>query len=88
LSTGAAQTRVLGVRRGKKSENSNLASVEAMQWVFLYVFVMISVTANISHIMISVIANISHSTAKMLRSTIVHVSHSCSDWQWYSYIFK
>jgi hypothetical protein len=32
---------------------------------------------------ISVIENISHSTAKMCRSTTMHVPRSCSDCQWY-----
>jgi hypothetical protein len=36
LSTGAAYTRVFGVPTGKNPEDSNLASVEAMQWVLLY----------------------------------------------------
>jgi hypothetical protein len=36
LSTGAAYTRALGVPTGKNSEDSNVARVEAMQWVLLY----------------------------------------------------
>jgi hypothetical protein len=35
------------------------------------------------HLFIGVIGNISHRTAKMFRSTIMHVTHSCSDCQWY-----
>jgi hypothetical protein len=50
----------LGVRTGKNREDSNLVSVEAMQWVLLYL--------SIGHD----IENISHSTAKMYRSTIMH----------------
>jgi hypothetical protein len=37
LSTGAAYTRVLGLLTGKIPEHSYLASVEAMQWVVLYI---------------------------------------------------
>jgi hypothetical protein len=36
LSTGAAHTSVSGVPTGKNPEDSNLARVEAMQWVRLY----------------------------------------------------
>jgi hypothetical protein len=36
LSTGAAFTRVLGVPTGKNPEKSNIASVETMHWVLLY----------------------------------------------------
>jgi hypothetical protein len=36
LSKGAAYTWVLGVLAGKNPEDSNLASVETMQWVLLY----------------------------------------------------
>jgi hypothetical protein len=61
----------LGVPTGKDPEDSNLASVEAMQWVLLYL--------SIGHD----IENISHSSAKMCRSTIMHVPHSCFDCQWY-----
>jgi hypothetical protein len=61
LSTGAAYTRVLGVPTGKNPEDSNLVSVEAMQWGLLYL--------SIGHD----IENISHSAAKMCRSTIMHV---------------
>jgi hypothetical protein len=53
LSTGAAYTRALGVPTGKNPEDSNVASVEAMQWVLLYL--------SIGHD----IENISHSAAKM-----------------------
>jgi hypothetical protein len=41
-----------------------------MQWVHLYL--------SIDHD----IENIVHSAAKMCRSTIMHVPHSCSDCQW------
>jgi hypothetical protein len=57
---------VLGVSTGKNPEGSNLESVEAMQWVLLYL--------SIGHY----IGNISHSAAKMCRSTILHVPHSFS----------
>jgi hypothetical protein len=53
LSTGAAYTRSLGVPTGKNPGDSNLASVEAMQWVLLF----LSIGRDIE--------NISHSTAKM-----------------------
>jgi hypothetical protein len=56
----------LGVSTGKNPEDSNLASVEAMQWVLLYL--------SIGHD----IENISHSTPKMCRSTIMHVPYSFS----------
>jgi hypothetical protein len=56
---------------GINPEDSNLASVEVMQWVLLYL--------SIGHD----IENISHSSAKTCRSTIVHVPHSCCDCQWY-----
>jgi hypothetical protein len=37
LSTGAAYTRIfIGIPTGKNPEDSNLLSVEAMQWVLLY----------------------------------------------------
>jgi hypothetical protein len=61
----------LAVPTGKNPEDSNLASVEAMQWVLLYL--------SIGHD----IENISHSAVKISRSTIMHVPHSCSDCQWY-----
>jgi hypothetical protein len=50
-----------GVPTGKNPEDSNQASVEAMQCVLLYL--------SIGH----EIENISHSAAKMCRSTIMHV---------------
>jgi hypothetical protein len=34
-------------------------------------------------VMLGVAVNISHCTAKICRSTIMHVPHSCSDFQWY-----
>jgi hypothetical protein len=52
LSTGAAYSRVLGVPTGTNIEDSSLASMEAMQWVLLYL--------SIGHD----IENISHSTVK------------------------
>jgi hypothetical protein len=61
LSTGAIYIRVLDVPTGKNSEDSNLTSVEVMQWVLLYL--------SIGHD----IENISHSATKMCRSTIVHI---------------
>jgi hypothetical protein len=73
LSTGAAYTEVLGVPTGKNPEDSNLASVEAMQWFLLY----------FPSVMTGVIENISHSTAKMCRSTIMHVPYSFSDCPWH-----
>jgi hypothetical protein len=33
MSTGVAYTRDLGVTTGKNPEDSNLASVEAIQWI-------------------------------------------------------
>jgi hypothetical protein len=60
----------LGVPTGKIPEDSNLASVEAMQWVHLLYL-------SIGH----AIENISHSATKMCRSTIMHVPYSCSDCQ-------
>jgi hypothetical protein len=36
LSTGAAYTRVLEVSTGKNPKDLNVAKVEAMQWVLLY----------------------------------------------------
>jgi hypothetical protein len=66
LSTGAAYTWGFGVPTDKNQEDSNLASVEAMQWVL----------STYPSILIRVTENISHSTAKMCRSTIMHVQHS------------
>jgi hypothetical protein len=66
LPTGVVSTRVFGVPTGKNVEESNLASVEAMQWVLLY----LSIGPDIE--------NISHSTAKICRSTIMHVQYSFS----------
>jgi hypothetical protein len=51
---------------GKNSEDSNLASVEAMQWALLY----LSIGYDIE--------NISHSAAEMCRSTFMHVQYSFS----------
>jgi hypothetical protein len=56
----------LGVPTGKNPGDSNVASVEAMQWALLYL--------SIGHD----IGNISYSAAKICRSTIMHVQHSCS----------
>jgi hypothetical protein len=56
---------VLAVPTGKNPEDSNPVSVEAMQWVLLYL--------SIGHH----IENISHSAA-MCRSTIMHVQYSFS----------
>jgi hypothetical protein len=39
--------RFLGVPTGKNPENSNLVSIEVMQWVLLYLSIMIGVTENI-----------------------------------------
>jgi hypothetical protein len=39
LLTGAAYTRVLAVLTGKNPDDSNLTSVEAMQWVLHYLSV-------------------------------------------------
>jgi hypothetical protein len=36
LSTGGAHTKVSGISTGKNPEDSNLTSVETMQWVLLY----------------------------------------------------
>jgi hypothetical protein len=66
------QEEVFGVPTGTRPEDSSQVSVEAMQWILLYLSVMIAI-----------IENISHSTAKMCRSTIMHIAHSCSDCQWY-----
>jgi hypothetical protein len=55
-----------GVPTGKHPEDSNLMSVEAMQWVLLYL--------SVGHD----IENISHSAAKMCQSTVMHVPHSWS----------
>jgi hypothetical protein len=48
LLTGFAYTRDLGVPTGKNPDDSNLASVEAMQWVLLYLSVRVGVIENIS----------------------------------------
>jgi hypothetical protein len=51
-----------GVPTGKNPEDSSQVTVEAMQWVLLYM--------SIGHD--SVTENMSHSTGKMCRSTIIH----------------
>jgi hypothetical protein len=66
LSTVAAYTRVLGVVTGEGPEDSSQASLEAVQWVTLYLSVMMDVTENISH-----------NTLKCAGAP-----HSCSDCQW------
>jgi hypothetical protein len=58
----------LGVPPSKNPGDSDLASVEAMQWDLLYR---------------PSIGNISYSTAKICRSTVMHLPHSCCDCQWY-----
>jgi hypothetical protein len=63
----------LGVPTGKNLEDSNLASVEVMQWGLLCL--------SIGHD--SCYWEISHSTAKICRSTIMYILHLCSDCQWY-----
>jgi hypothetical protein len=60
---------ILDVPTGKNLENPILASMEAMQWVLLYL--------SIGHG--GVIENISHSTAKICRSTIMHVQYFFGD---------
>jgi hypothetical protein len=67
LSTGAAHTRGCRCLKGKKPEDSNLASLEAMQF-FSYVYP--SVTKGVTE-------NVSHSTVTMCRCTIKH-SFSCN----------
>jgi hypothetical protein len=39
LSTGAAYTRMFRCPTGKNPEDSNLASMKAMQWVLLYLYI-------------------------------------------------
>jgi hypothetical protein len=65
---------LLSAPTGKNPEDSNVASVEAIKWVLLRL--------SIDHD----IENISHSAAKMCRSTMMHVPHSCFDCQ--RYIFQ
>jgi hypothetical protein len=63
----------LSAPTGKNPEDSNLASVEAMQWA----------SSTYPSVMVGVIENISHSNAKMCRGTTMHVPHSFSDCEWY-----
>jgi hypothetical protein len=63
-----------GVPTGKTLEDSNLVSVEAMQWVLLY----LSIGHDTCYW-----AHSSRSTAEVCRSTNTHVPHSCSDCEWY-----
>jgi hypothetical protein len=63
---------LLGVPTGKNPEDSNLVSVDAIQSFSTYPSVMIGANENILH-----------SMAKMCRSTIMHIPHSCSNCQWY-----
>jgi hypothetical protein len=63
----------IGVSTGTNPEDLNLESVEVIQWA----------SSTYPSVLIGVIENISHSAAKICRSIIMHVPHSCSDCQWY-----
>jgi hypothetical protein len=76
LSSEAACHKVLGAPTGKSPKDSNLASLEAVQWVLLYLSVSLT----------GVIDNMSHSTAETCLRIVMNIPHSCFDCQ--CYIFQ